>query len=113
MGTGAGRDSRTQAAGGPPWCRCLADGLELSLHVQPGARRTALAGEHGGRLKLAVRAPATDGRANQAVLALVAEVAGVPQRAVELVSGAGARDKRVRIAGDPAALLARLRAAAA
>lgn len=113
MESEAGRDSRTQAADGPPWCRPLADGVELSLHVQPGARRTGLAGEHGGRLKLAVSAPATDGRANEAVLALVADVAGVPRRSVKLLSGASARDKRVRIAGDPAALLARLLAGAA
>jgi uncharacterized protein (TIGR00251 family) len=102
-----------QPAAHPLWCREVAGGVELALHVQPGARRAALVGEHGVRLKIAVRAPATDGRANDAVLALLAEVAGVPRRAVELVSGTTARDKRVRIATAVADLLPRLRAAMA
>lgn len=111
MGTGAGRDSRTHQP--PTWCKPLADGVELALRVQPGAHRNGVSGVYGERLKLVVSAPATDGRANEAIVALVAQLAGVPRRAVVLVSGAGARDKRVRIAGEPAALLAHLQAAAA
>jgi uncharacterized protein YggU (UPF0235/DUF167 family) len=65
-------------------------------------------GEHGGRLKLAVTAPPADGRANEAVLQLVADLLAVPRRAVALVSGASARDKRVRVDLAPALTLARL-----
>jgi uncharacterized protein (TIGR00251 family) len=108
MATKAGRDSRTQAAADPPWCRRVAGGVELALHVQPGARRAGLVGEHGGRLKLAVAAPPADGRANEAVLQLVADLLAVPRRAVALVSGASARDKRVRVDLAPALTLVRL-----
>jgi uncharacterized protein (TIGR00251 family) len=88
--------------------------MELLLHVQPGARRTGIMGEHGDRLKVAVGAPATDGRANEAVLALLADVAGVPLRAVQLVSGSRTRDKRLRIATLAVdELLTRLRTALA
>jgi hypothetical protein len=97
MATKAGRDSRTQAAQHPSWFRPVAGGIELSLHVQPGARRSRLVGEHGDRLKVAVSAPATDGRANTALLALLAERLALPRSALQLVAGASSREKRVRI----------------
>jgi hypothetical protein len=77
--------------------------------VQPGARRNALVGAHGDRLKLAVTAPPAEGRANAAVCALLAQLLNVPSRDVVMV--AGARDKRVRVSGPPQVLLARLDAA--
>jgi uncharacterized protein (TIGR00251 family) len=56
-------------------------------------------GRHGDALKVRVAAPATDGRANEAVLALVAEEFGLARRDVELVSGQSSRSKRIRL-GD-------------
>jgi uncharacterized protein (TIGR00251 family) len=73
--------------------------LVLRLHVQPGARRPGVVGRHGDALKVAVTAPADRGRANEAVLALVAELLGVPRSAVELVAGATSRSKRVAVRG--------------
>jgi uncharacterized protein len=107
----AGRDSRTQAQPGPAWVNATGDGVDLLVHVQPGARRSGVVGLHGGRLKVAVAAPAIDGRANAALLALLAVAAGLPARSVTLVAGAGSRDKRVHLANvDPEALRARLAA---
>ena len=81
----------------------------LSVHVQPGARTNQVVGRHGDALKLRVAAPPTDGRANAAVVALVAETLGVPAGAVELVAGASSRRKRIRITGvTPEAVTARL-----
>ncbi|MCU0950751.1 MAG: DUF167 domain-containing protein, partial [Burkholderiaceae bacterium] len=85
MGTKAGRDSRTQAPDALPGCTRRLDGIDLALHVQPGARRTALCGWHGDRLKVAVAAPATDGRANAAVIDLLAQALAVARREVTLV----------------------------
>jgi uncharacterized protein (TIGR00251 family) len=73
--------------------------LVLRLHVHPGAGRTAIVGRHGDALKVKVGAPPADGRANAAVLALVAETLGVQAAQVELASGASSRSKRVRIHG--------------
>jgi uncharacterized protein (TIGR00251 family) len=107
----AGRDSRTQPADLPPWCRPVAGGVELALHVQPGARREACVGEHGGRLKIAVAAPALEGRANDALLALLAACLALPRSALSVVAGDSSRHKRVQIssgectAEDVAALL--------
>lgn len=71
----------------------------LRLHVQPGAGRTAVAGKHGDALKVRVAAPPEGGRANEAVIALVAETLGVGKDAVTLTSGESSRSKRVKISG--------------
>jgi uncharacterized protein (TIGR00251 family) len=73
------------------------DGVVLALHVQPGARRTAIVGPHGDRLKIAVASPPADGRANAALLEFLAEQLAVPRVAVTLLSGASSREKRVAV----------------
>jgi uncharacterized protein len=69
----------------------------LELHVQPGARRTEFAGEHGGRMKLRLAARATDGAANAALIEFLAEHFGVPRRNVTIEQGIRSRRKRVSI----------------
>ena len=95
-----------------PW-RPVAGGLELALKVIPGARRPGLAGLEptaagGMALKLKVGAPPEDGRANAAVLAWLAAALALPRGAVTLLEGERDRHKRVRLAGDPGLLAARL-----
>jgi uncharacterized protein (TIGR00251 family) len=75
------------------------DDVVVRVHVQPGAGRTAVAGRHGDALKIKVAAPPQGGRANDAVLALMAEILGVSSGSVTIVSGASSRAKRVRVAG--------------
>ena len=78
----------------------LGDGtVVIRLHVQPGATRTAVTGVHGDALKVAVTAPADAGRANAAVLALVAGVLGVKRSSVRLLTGPTSRAKRVGVEG--------------
>ncbi len=69
----------------------------LTLHVQPGAKRTEVAGVHGDALKIRLAAPPVDGKANAALLRFLAAAFGVPQRAVTLVRGETSRQKTVRI----------------
>lgn len=78
------------------------------MHVQPGAKRSAVAGLHGQRLKIRIAAPALDGRANDALVAFVAETLGVARRSVRVATGERSRDKLVAVAGacDPARLVA-------
>ncbi|MBV8691293.1 MAG: DUF167 domain-containing protein [Actinobacteria bacterium] len=71
----------------------------LRLHVQPGAGRTAVMGTFNEALKVRVAAPPQGGRANDAVLALVADLLGVKPAQLELTSGASGRDKRVKVTG--------------
>lgn len=76
-----------------------APSARLRLRVVPGAKRDALVGRHGDGWKVRVAAPPERGAANDAVVALLARTLGVPPRAVRLVSGHGARDKIVELAG--------------
>jgi len=71
--------------------------LILDLHVQPGASRTQFAGKHGDRVKVRLAAPAHDGKANQALIAFLAEYYGVPRRNVRITAGLKSRQKRVVI----------------
>lgn len=81
------------------WWREDAGGIVLSLHLQPGARRTEIAGLHGGALKLRLAAPPVEGKANVALREFLADAFGVPLRQVTLVRGQTSRDKVVRIEG--------------
>lgn len=75
------------------------DGADLLLviHAQPGASRSEFAGLHGEALKVRVRAPAVDGKANDALRRFLAEAFAVAPAGVELVSGPASRHKRWRI----------------
>jgi uncharacterized protein (TIGR00251 family) len=75
------------------------DALLLVIHAQPGARQTAFAGLHGDALKVRVAAPAQEGRANQELMRFLAREFAVPLASVVLLSGEGARHKRLRIVG--------------
>ncbi len=91
----------------PVWLRETADGVEITLYVQPGARNTGIVGEYNGALKLRVLAPPVDGKANVAVLAFVAKRCGVSKGSVSLVSGELNRHKQVLIRGVEASEVAR------
>ncbi len=82
-----------------PWRREDGDALVLSLHVQPGAARTAVSGTHGGALKIRLAAPPVEGKANAALLRYLADAFAVPVRQVTLVRGDTSRQKTVRIDG--------------
>jgi len=69
------------------------------VQVRPGARRPGLAGWAEGALRVRVGAPATQGRANDALVALLAEALAVPPSAVRIVHGHGSRRKLVEVAG--------------
>jgi uncharacterized protein len=71
----------------------------LALRVSPGARTNAVVGRHGEAWKVRVSAPPEDGRANAAVIDLLADTLGVPARTIAVVSGHGARDKLVELTG--------------
>jgi uncharacterized protein (TIGR00251 family) len=85
-------------------------GYLLKIHVVPGARQTAVAGLHGGRLKVKVAAPPEKGRANQELLAFLARVLKVPLQALQLTSGASSRAKVVAIHDPDPGLGSRLEA---
>jgi uncharacterized protein len=77
----------------------VAPTARLRLHVVPGARRAGIVGRYGQGWKVRVTAAPERGKANDAVVRLVAGTLGVPRASVAIVSGHGTREKTVEIAG--------------
>ncbi len=71
--------------------------LQLFVHCQPGASKEEFAGLHGDRLKVRLRAVATDGKANKALIQFLAKQFGVSKSQIELSSGAQSRQKTLKI----------------
>ena len=71
----------------------------LELHVQPGAKRSEFAGRHGDRIKIRLAARAVDNKANEALVAFLAEHYRVPRSRVQIAAGLKSRRKRVLIEG--------------
>jgi hypothetical protein len=69
------------------------------VRVQPRAARSEIAGERDGRLLIRVTAPPAEGRANTAVVALLAKRLAVPKSRVQILSGQAVRDKRIAVEG--------------
>lgn len=88
------------------WYRATAEGWVLTLHVQPGAKRSELVGLHGDAMKVRLAAPAIEGRANAALIRFMADLFDVPLRHVTLLQGEQSRRKIIEIKGgsDPALL---------
>jgi uncharacterized protein len=91
----------------PGFLRRGASGVTVDLRVQPRARRAGLECT-GAALKAAVTAPPEDGKANAAVIALLAAAWRLPKSSFDVVKGASARTKTVRISGEPAGLADRI-----
>ena len=89
------------------------EATRLRLRVSPGAKRPGVVGRHGDAWKVRVAAPPEGGRANSAVVRLIADAVSVPVHAVTVVSGHSAPDKIVELAGiDPSSIERRLASAA-
>jgi hypothetical protein len=71
----------------------------LTLTVSPGARQSAIVGRHGDGWKVRVCAPPERGRANDALLTLLAEALSVPRTGLRLAHGQSSRHKAVRVEG--------------
>lgn len=90
--------------------RTTRDGLLIDIRLTPRAAKDAFAGMKEGRLHARVRAVPEDGRANSALVELVADEIGVAKSTVSLAAGKTSRLKTLLIAGDPKALEARVAA---
>lgn len=77
--------------------RATSAGVTVAVCAQPGAKKTAITGIYGegssAKVKIAVQAPPIEGRANEALIAFLAETFSLPRSSVELVSGASSRSK--------------------
>jgi len=81
----------------PEFFLATCQGYTLKLQVVPGARKTAVAGRHGDRLKIKVAAVPEKGAANEELLTFLAHLLKVPRKTLHLVGGAASRAKVVAI----------------
>ena len=82
------------------WLRTTGDGrFTLTLHIQPGAKKTETAGLHGDALKIRLAAPPVEGKANEALIKFIAEALKLPKSAVNLKSGQTSRRKVLEVSG--------------
>ena len=93
-------DSNSDASRGSSAWPCLQTGkhgVVLALSVVPGASRTELVGLHGETLRVRLAAQPVDGKANEALLAWLAQSLGVPRRQVSLLRGETSRRKHAAL----------------
>jgi uncharacterized protein (TIGR00251 family) len=86
----------------PTFAQDVADGSTIAVKVHPGARKNGVTGVHADAVKISLTTSPTDGRANEALIALLAELLRVPRGRISLVSGATNRSKMLRITGKSA-----------
>ena len=75
------------------------DGATFAIKVHPRARKNAITGELGGALKLSLKAPPVEGRANEACIEFLANLSKVPRSSVTIASGQSSRRKVIRVSG--------------
>jgi uncharacterized protein len=83
--------------------RDVEDGCIVAVRVHPRAKRNAIGGFNAGALKVSIKAPALDGRANDALIEFLSRWLNVPIMRISLIAGATSRRKTLRIAGKSAA----------
>ncbi len=84
----------------------VADGCTVAVRVHPGAKKNGVTGTHAGAVKIALTAPPVDGKANEALIAFLAEALRLPRARIALVAGVASRSKTIRITGKSAAEVA-------
>lgn len=77
-------------------------GVSFAVKVHPRAKKNAITGEIGDALKISLTAPPSEGRANQACIAFLADLLNVPRTSITITSGQSSRNKMIRIVGVPA-----------
>lgn len=81
------------------WISQTSGGVILNIHATPRASKAGIQGLHGDALKIRLRAPPVDGKANAALIKYLAEVFDVPERSISILSGETGRRKRILIEG--------------
>ena len=103
------RNSPLRAASAESWnvmdssfARDVADGCALSVRVHPGARKNGVTGIHADALRIGLTAPPVGGKANEALIAFLAEALRLPRARITIVAGLTSRAKIIRITGKSA-----------
>lgn len=71
----------------------------LTIYLQPGAKKSVLAGMHNGNVKIKVNSPPVDGKANEALIQFLSDFLDIPKSSIELIAGQKSRIKKLKIVG--------------
>ena len=74
-------------------------GFSILLKVKPNSKKNSIIGAHGNRLKISVTAPPEDGKANKAIMKMIAKELSIKPAQLEIVAGRASRDKKLHIIG--------------
>jgi hypothetical protein len=86
-----------------PFTREAPDGCTLTVRIHPGARKNAITGTHNAALKISLTTPPIEGRANEALIAFLADRLRIQKSRMALITGTTSRSKTLRITGKSAA----------
>ncbi len=73
------------------------DGIIIPVRAQPGAKKDIIVGEWGGRLKIQIKVPPEKGKANEAIIKLLAKDLDLKRSKIRIISGESSRDKKVLV----------------
>ncbi len=77
----------------------LPGGVQISLHVLPNAPKSQIIGEHNGALKIKIKAPPVDGKANEAIVDFFSRLLKVSKSSIEILKGDKSKAKKILIHG--------------
>jgi uncharacterized protein len=83
-----------------PFFKKTADGISLTVYVQPRSSKNMIVGIHGEAIKVKLKAPPVDGAANKMCVQFLAKALSLPKSALEILSGHSARTKRILCRAD-------------
>ena len=83
----------------PAWIKEIPEGCQLTLRVTPGASRSEICGAETEWLKVRIKAPPVDGKANKELIRFLAKLLKIPKCSIEICSGGSSRLKRIKIKG--------------
>jgi uncharacterized protein (TIGR00251 family) len=69
------------------WCTELPNGVRLSVHISPNAKKSEVLGIHADALKIKLQAQPIEGKANEALIRFIADKLGLPRRAITITHG--------------------------
>lgn len=81
------------------WVADTNTGCIVTIRVAPRASRNRIQGPHGDALKISLRAPPVDGKANKELLSFLADCLGIHPRDLSILSGDASRNKRIHVRG--------------
>lgn len=74
-------------------------GVEVAIYVQPNSSKTQVIGKHNGQLKIKIKAPPLDGKANTEVIEFFSKLLKIPKKRIHLLKGEKSREKKILIEG--------------